>query len=86
MNDKVYVKGQWHRDISRMGYFYQPAGYYELGLIDDRSEWLFVDDDQARDFIPILEGDGFIKPRLDERLRTEDLKITHRLLDLLEKK
>ena len=84
--DKTYVKGQWFRDIGRRGYFYQPAGYYELGIIDDTSEWLFVDDNQARDFVPVLEDGGFIKPRLDERLRVEDLKITHRLLDLLEKK
>jgi len=33
-----------------------------------------------------LDEAGWIKPRLDERLRAEDLKITHRLLDILEKK
>ncbi len=85
--DKTYIKGQWFRDVSRRGYYYQPSGYYEIEVfIDDRSDWLFVDEDQARDFVPVLEKDGLIKPRLDERLRVEDLKITHRLLDLLEKR
>lgn len=34
--------------------------------------------------VEFLESNGYLKPRLDERLRTEDLKITHRLLDILE--
>jgi hypothetical protein len=33
--------------------------------------------------VAFLEGQGYLKPRLDERLRMEDLKITHRLIDLL---
>lgn len=33
--------------------------------------------------VQALEENGLLKPRLDERLRTEDLKITHRLMDLL---
>jgi len=36
--------------------------------------------------IEALESNGFIQPRLDERLRSEDLKITHRLLDIIENK
>ena len=84
--DKVFIKGQWLGDASQGGYLYQPSGYYEIGVLADRSGWLYVSDAQARDFIPVLEDGGFIKPRLDERLRVEDLKITHRLLDLLEKK
>ena len=33
--------------------------------------------------IHFLDTEGYIKPRLDERLRDEDLKITHRLLDII---
>jgi hypothetical protein len=39
--------------------------------------------EQISDLVQALEENGFLKPRLDERLRTEDLKITHRVLDLL---
>ena len=41
--------------------------------------------DQIPSLVKALEENGLLKPRLDERLRTEDLKITHRLIDLLDK-
>lgn len=83
--EKIYLDGQWFFDDSMRGFWYQPAGYYEIAVEPDRADWKFISDREAQQLIPKLEDEGYIKPRLDERLRTEDLKITHRLLDLLEK-
>lgn len=41
--------------------------------------------DDLSGLVKVLEERGYVVPRLDDRLRAEDLKITHRLLDLLEK-
>ena len=89
MGEKVYQESMWIRNAAIGGgaYCYIPAGYYEISLTTDFDpDWKYVTDRELHTLIPLLERDGFIKPRLDERLRAEDLKITHRLLDLLEKK
>lgn len=83
MVDKVYVEGHWVRDASLRGFMYIPSGNYEIG-VDIQGEKL-ITDREIHALIPELERGGFIQPRLDERLRTEDLKITHRLIDLLGK-
>jgi hypothetical protein len=84
MADKVYREGHWFVDASLAGFLYAPAGYYEVNIEPDKTGWLYITFEQVRQLIPFLDEQGFIKPRLDERLRNEDLKITHRLLDLLD--
>ena len=78
-----YYEGGWGRDAALRGFQYFPAGYYDEAAQIEPSK--ILTDIEARQLLPLLEDGGFIKPRLDERLRTEDLKITHRLLDLLDK-
>jgi hypothetical protein len=85
MNEKVYYDGRWFWDYTYAGWFYMPEGYYEVGVEHDRTGWLFLNQIQVEKLIKKLDEEGIIKPRLDERLRQEDLKITHRLLDLLDK-
>lgn len=77
------IEGGWYYDPSMRGFAYTPPGVYETGTVITPSKYL--SEREARQLVEVLEQEGYIKPRLDERLRTEDLKITHRLLDLLEK-
>lgn len=78
-------EGGWHRDIVRRGFAYIPPGDYEDSEPWEAHETMFLSDREARQLVPLLESSGAISPHLDERLRAEDLKITHRLLDLLER-
>lgn len=79
-----WTEGGWYRDYSMRGFNYVAPGFYEEGVLPAISR--FLTDREAQALIPALEEHGFLKPRLDERLRVEDLKITHRLIDLLEKR
>ena len=36
--------------------------------------------------VAFLDKEGYVKPKMDNQSRAEDLKIVHRLFDLLEKK
>ncbi|KKN33010.1 hypothetical protein LCGC14_0808110 [marine sediment metagenome] len=81
--ENVYFHGGWFLDVAMDGYWYRPAGNYVVGELSDRSGWTFISNTEAMQLVRRLDEDGLIKPRLDERLRGEDLKITHRLLDLL---
>ena len=79
-----YFEGGWHRDMGLRGFQYVAPGMYDESTWTQRADKV-LSDQEARQLIPVLEAHGFLLPRLDERLRVEDLKITHRLLDLLEK-
>ena len=88
---KVHYDGGWHFRLEIGGgcFVFVPAGdYEEIGSWEALEEMpegtLVLNQSQARKLIPVLEEEGFLKPRLDERLRIEDLKITHRLLDIIE--
>ncbi len=81
--DKVFDRGNWFFDPSCRAWCLTRAGYREPNMIADIA--LSIEDRDVESFITALDEAGWIKPRLDTRLREDDLKITHRLLDLLEK-
>ena len=81
---KRFFEGGWYRDPSMRAFQYVAPGELEEGTMPEPT--MTITDREILLLIPVLEEHGFFKPRLDERLRVEDLKITHRLLDLLEKK
>jgi len=80
----MYCEANWFFDMASLTLCRTVAGELSAG---ERAE---VDLRIGRHDIPrlveALESNGFIQPRLDERLRSEDLKITHRLLDIIENK
>jgi len=80
----MYYGVEWFVDQSKAALCRTVAGEREFG------EFAEVDFEIRMRDIPklviALEESGFIKPRLDERLRVEYLKIKHRLLDIIEKK
>ena len=85
---QVYREGHWYSDLSRRSIVYVPAGVYEVDVTytdEERERWIYIPCEFLTSLAEFLDKEGYIKPRLDTRLREEDLKITHRLLDLLEK-
>jgi hypothetical protein len=77
---KYSNQGFWFYEVSRRAYGYIPPGEYEAGAFLDASKWL--DWHEYQDLLTYMkenERDGLL--RTD---RTEDLKIIHRLLDILE--
>ena len=80
----IRSNGGWFHDPSLRAVMYVAPGAYEDNVEPPIAKSLTVV--EATQLIPVLEEMGLITPRLDERLRVEDLKITHRLLDLLDAK
>jgi hypothetical protein len=83
MNSKEYRPSRWVFNFALNGFGFYPAGDYVAGVALPGPE-IFLNQEQIELLIRELDSNGFIKPRLDDRLRTEDLKITHRLLDIIE--
>ena len=83
---KSYHDGRWFFRSDYNAWCYLKPGYYEpdAEIISDDIKYR-IDATEIGMLIRRLDEEGWIKPRLDERLRAEDLKITHRLLDILEK-
>jgi hypothetical protein len=88
MADKVWREGRWYYDIDYLEIRHLRAGYYEPQERpnDESIDAKIPHGTDLNGLVKVLEDIGYLKPRLDERLRTEDLKITHRLLDILEKR
>ena len=87
MADKIWYNGDWFFDGSLDSWCYLKPGYYNPGEMHTTEDLQYsITSNAIRSLIVGLDKAGWIKPRLDERLRTEDLKITHRLLDLLERR
>jgi len=83
-NEKNWSPGRWWLDRPFDEWRYSEAGYYDAGVV--RPATIALPGDATRQLITALDEAGWIVPRLDERLREEDLKITHRLIDLLERR
>ena len=81
-----YFPPGWFYDMAWRSWRFRKGGVFEPGLVPDPEVTIDIQDTEVELLIKALDEAGGIKPRLDERLRVEDLKITHRLLDLLEKK
>jgi len=82
-----WFEGRWRYEPHLNLFRWVPPGNYDTYVLFD--EWpegtIEVRADSIPKLVEQLEANGFLKPRLDDRLRAEDLKITHRLLDLLER-
>ena len=81
---KVWQQSRWYCDLTKDCWCLTKAGAYEAGERCDVELEIHREDIQK--LIVALDEQGWIKPRLDERLRAEDLKITHRLLDIIQQK
>ena len=80
---KVQCGGRWWLDLPGYQWCYSPPGLYDPGV--QCKPTIQINGDAARQLITALEEAGWLVSRLDERLRVEDLRITHRLMDIIEK-
>jgi len=83
---KRYYEGKWFSYPDMDSIVYRPPGQYDDTMHSDLSQCIQIPRESISGLINFLDAEGYLKPRLDERLRVDDLKITHRLLDLLERK
>ena len=82
MADKIWIDSHWYFDYASDSWTLTGPGAY---LIAEKPDILVeLRGHQVESLIVALDKEGWIKPRLDERLRVEDLKITHRLLDIID--
>lgn len=84
-----YLSGKWIYRIEWRDLVWMPGRVYEersMNLISDTlpDDAVVVPEEAMRALPGFLNESGFLKPHLDERLRSEDLKITHRLLDVID--
>jgi hypothetical protein len=87
MTEKYYFESKWFSSLETGEIVLVRAGYRDPGIMYKPEDYqIQIPKNEIHKLIELLDQEGYIKPRLDERLRTEDLKITHRLLDLLDKK
>jgi len=87
MATEAWFDARWVADPSWGVLRWIPGGLYDPSSVFEK--WpegtITLPRAAVASLIPLLESEGYLKPRLDERLRAEDLKITHSLIDLLEK-
>ena len=69
---KIRSDGGWWRDPSIRGFQYFPPGVYEE--LEQQVPTKHISDMEVRQLIPLLEDSGLLVPRLDERLRGEDIE------------
>jgi hypothetical protein len=76
-----YRESRWFLNPGWMSWEKTKPGFYPEGAVAEVE--LRIDSEDIRKLIQALDEAGWIVPRLDVRLREEDLKITPRLIDLL---
>ena len=83
---KEYYEGGWHSRLETGSIEYTKPGHYEVGtLIQSEDISISIPHMQINQLIDFLFKNGYIKPQLGEN-RTEDIKIIHRLLDVVSNK
>lgn len=83
-NEKVYYEPAWEFVPHLHELRFYPDGYYPAG--EQREPKKIIKGQEINLLIKALDREGLIKPTLDDKVRKEDLKITHRLLDIMEEK
>lgn len=78
-----WYNGGWHRNLATRTIVYIPAGYYEFGTAYGKIEGAVqINDIMYQQLLDFVEKNEKGILRTD---REDDLKIIHRLLDVLEK-
>lgn len=84
-NTPNYVEPQWFRDHGgRLCYW--RGGPVEPGAMWDMDNCIVIDYRMVNQLIPFLKDQGLLSGLMDSTNREDDVKIIHRLIDLLETK
>ena len=82
-DNKVHQPTRWVYDPRWASWTLYRAGDY-APMVETEPDLALTNED-IEVLIRTLDESGFIKPRLDDKLRQDDLKITHRLLDIVDR-
>ena len=83
--EKVFVEARWVKNIMRNTFEYYLSGYFNPVKVDDRKPEISLKTEQAHKLVKFMQEEGYFPKFVDESIRKDDLKITHRLLDIIEK-
>lgn len=84
---KVYISPRWWYSAVDARLNYWPGGEGEPGTAMDPNQEgsISIPANALHTLLPFLFEQGFLNTFLTKQSREEDLKITHRVLDLLDK-
>ncbi|TDX44315.1 hypothetical protein [Orenia marismortui] len=86
MGEKIYIEGRWIKNVLKNQFEYYNGAYIAPDEIDNRKPDVVINQEQAHKLVKFMEKQGFLHQTVDDKVRNEDLKITHRLLDIMESK
>ena len=82
---KKFIEGHWVFDIDYLAYRWIPDGEYNAAVAIDRKDSIFIDDRMASKLLKYMEENRHIPLTVNQSLHQDDLKIVHRLIDIIEK-
>ena len=86
MANKVKIDATWDYDVIANRLEFYESTVAEPGEVDDREPDVVLSRRQAHMLVNFMENQGMLQKRIDESVRQDDLKVTHRLLDIMEEK
>jgi len=72
-------------NVMRNRFEYYKAGYVNVNAVDDREPDNTISRKQAHQLVKFMEKNGILSKSIDDSIRKDDLEITHRHLDIIEK-
>jgi len=83
----MYIEPKWVIDITIGTISHFKGGNYEsLVQLQEDDYDIVIPQYYIPELIQLLTEKGYIKPQMSKESREEDIKIIHRLLDVVEKK
>lgn len=82
MSNKVYTESHWYYDWARNGFSFVQTGFYSEN--EPIEPIKFISMREARLLAKVLDEAGIIKPRMDDKVRREDVHMMNRLIDIIE--
>jgi len=82
-----YFPGGWRFNYETGAIVHVKAGEYNHGqLIPQEAYDVIIPQMYQAELIDFMDKQNMVKPKMDNQSRAEDLKIVHRLLDVMEKR
>jgi len=80
---KRHMEAQWITDNMHAEIMYWPGGDVEPGTRIPRDKCIVITQFAIHSLLPFLFDNGYLNAFLTKNSREEDLKVTHRVLDIL---
>ena len=82
---KRYHEGSWRFNHELNSIVHIKAGEYEHGqMLPLEAFDIVIPQESQHELIDFMDKHNMVKPKMDNQSRAEDLKIVHRLIDLME--